>query len=154
MDSTNTRSEWKLILAYVRLITLGIVVFILLQQQFTTYSQIAPATKYTTKGQDFISQKEQSYSSIKRILPPQGIYRFKSDCDTSGSEFEFYYLVARYSLAPRILTYDSITDTVVCAFYKTLSINNPQNPLYPSRNRWTILDSNATGIMLLKKNKQ
>jgi len=138
---------------YIQVLVLGIFVCILLKQQLETYSQISPTSKTIKKGKDFISEKDQSYTSIKEILPPRGVYRYISDSAANPSEFFMFYYIAQYSLAPRVLTDSLHTDTIVTNFYKTGSIDNPQNPLYAIRSQWTILSNNGAGVMLLKKNK-
>jgi len=143
----------KIYLNYIRLLLLGIFILLLLEQQFDIYSQISIIYKTITKGKDFISSKDQSYKPIRDILPPKGAYRYESDVTSNPSEFTMFYYIAQYSLAPRVLIDSLHTDTVVANFYKTGSIDNPQNPLYATRSQWTVLSNNGTGIMLLKKNK-
>jgi hypothetical protein len=135
-------------LNYVRFIALGIFVFIMLEQQFNFHSQIVPMPK----GPDFVSQQMQLYDAVNKVLPLNGTYRIESDSHDRG-ESNMQHVVAQYSLAPRIISDSIFTDTVVCNFSHTLSINNPQNPYYANRAQWTVIEDNGTGIMVVKKNK-
>jgi hypothetical protein len=133
-------------LIYIRILALCAFVFIMLEQQFDFYSQIVPASKTIVRGGDWISQREQLFNSIKKILPLKGIYRYEKDSSTNDLDF----FITQYTLVPRIITDKLLTDTVVGYFPKTLSINNPQNPLFLTRTHWTILADNGTGELLLK----
>ena len=143
----------KKYLNYAGLVMICVFLFILFRQQLDFYSKSSETSKTIVKGGDFISQKEQLYSSVKRTLPAKGLYRYQSDNIADGSEFLMYYYITQYCLAPRVLTDSLFTDTMVCNFYKTQSINNPKNPLYATRSQWTIIDDNGAGVMVLKKNK-
>lgn len=143
----------KKYLNYLRLLILGIFVFILLMQQFDFYNQYVDTWKHIIVGDDFITKRDHLYDSLKKTLPSGGVYHFVYEHYTNPTEYNMYYFIAEYSLVPRLLTDSLPTDTVIGYFDRTLSINNPQNPLYETRNDWTVLKDNGAGIELLKKNK-
>src|SRR5580658_9712223 len=104
MNSAEKVNELRKYLNYARLLAIAIVLYILLDQQYILYSQIAPMKKSLVIGKDYITQQEMAFNLIKKDLPPKGVYRYEADYTPDHSEFLMHYNIAQYSLAPRVLT--------------------------------------------------